>query len=200
MTAAARTALVTGGARRVGKAIVEDLARHGFAVAIHCNRSRREADALAQEIRAAGGRAAVVECDLTDAASTDHLVQAATDAVGTIGLLVNNASIFQDDSVRTFDPAIANRHFAIHVNAPVALARRFAEALPAGTEGLVVNIVDQRVWKPTPRYFSYTLSKSALWTATQTMAQALAPDIRVNAIGPGPTLANTRQDAHDFEA
>ena len=200
MTAAARTALVTGGAKRVGKAIVEDLARHGFAVAIHCNRSRREADTLAQEIRAAGGRAAVVECDLTDQVSTDRLVEAATEAVGTVGLLVNNASIFQDDSVRTFDPAIANRHFAIHVNAPVMLARRFAEALPAGADGLVVNIVDQRVWKPTPRYFSYTLSKSALWTATQTMAQALAPDIRVNAIGPGPTLANTRQDAHDFEA
>ena len=200
MTAAARTALVTGGAKRVGKAIVEDLARHGFAVAIHCNGSRREADTLAQEIRSAGGRAAVVECDLTDQVSTDRLVQAATKAVGAVGLLVNNASIFQDDTVETFDPAIADRHFAIHVTAPAILARWFAEALPAREEGLIVNIIDQRVWRLTPRYFSYTLSKSALWAATRTMAQALAPRIRVNAIGPGPTLASTVQGAHDFRA
>jgi NAD(P)-dependent dehydrogenase (short-subunit alcohol dehydrogenase family) len=200
MSAAARTALVTGGARRIGKAIVEDLAAHGFAVAIHCNRSRREADSLAQELRAAGGRAAVVEADLTDAASTGRLIQAATDALGPVGLLVNNASIFERDTVLTFDPAVADRHFAIHVTAPVLLARHFAEALPAEAEGLIVNIIDQRVWKPTPGYFSYTLSKSAQWAATRTMAQALAPAIRVNAIGPGPTLASERQAARDFDA
>lgn len=200
MTGAARTALVTGGAKRIGRAIVEDLAAHGFAVAIHSNRSGREAGLLAEEIRRAGGSAAVVEADLTDAAATDAIIAEASKALGPVGLLVNNASIFRDDSVEEFDPAVADRHFAIHVNAPAILARRFAEALPAEAEGLIVNIIDQRVWRLTPRYFSYTLSKSALWTATRTMAQALAPRIRVNAIGPGPTLMGAVQGAHDFEA
>jgi NAD(P)-dependent dehydrogenase (short-subunit alcohol dehydrogenase family) len=117
-----------------------------------------------------------------------------------VTLLVNNASVFTDDTVRDFDWNGWDRHFALHVKAPALLARRFAEALPAGREGLIVNIVDQRVWRLTPRYFSYTLSKAALWTATQTMAQALAPRIRVNAIGPGPTLKNTRQENADFAA
>ena len=200
MTAAHGTALVTGGARRIGRAIVEDLAAHGFAVAIHCNRSRPEADALCARLQHAGARAAVVQADLVEGAQADAVVAEAARALGPIRLLVNSASIFQDDSVETFDPALAARHFAIHVNAPAILARRFAEALPSGEEGLIVNVVDQRVWRLTPRYFSYTLSKSALWTATQTMAQALAPRIRVNAIGPGPTLANARQGAADFAA
>lgn len=198
--AEARTALVTGAARRIGKAIVEDLAAHGFAVAIHCNRSRDEAEALAARLGASGARAAVVQADLTDPAATAGLVGAAARALGPVRLLVNNASIFEDDSVATFDAAVAARHFAIHVDAPALLARRFAEMLPASDEGLIVNMVDQRVWRLTPRYFSYTLSKSALWTATQTMAQALAPRIRVNAIGPGPTLANARQQSQDFQA
>jgi NAD(P)-dependent dehydrogenase (short-subunit alcohol dehydrogenase family) len=200
MAAATGTALVTGGARRIGKAIVEDLAAHGFAVAIHCNGSRKDAEILAEDIQRSGGRAAVVEADLTDTAATDALIDLASKALGPVRLLVNNASIFRDDSVENFDPVVADRHFAIHVKAPAILARRFAEALPAGAEGLIVNIVDQRVWRLTPRYFSYTLSKSALWTATRTMAQALAPAIRVNAIGPGPTLASKVQDAEDFEA
>jgi NAD(P)-dependent dehydrogenase (short-subunit alcohol dehydrogenase family) len=200
MSGAAKTALVTGGAKRIGKAIVEDLAAHGFAVAIHCNRSRQEAESLASGIRDAGGRAAVVEADLTDRVATDGLIAEASKALGPIGLLINNASVFRDDSVQEFDPAVADEHFAVHVNAPAILARRFAEALPASDEGLIVNIIDQRVWRLTPRYFSYTLSKAALWTATRTMAQALAPRIRVNAIGPGPTFANTRQDKHDFAA
>lgn len=200
MKETARTALVTGGAKRIGRAIVEDLAAHGFAVAIHCNRSGREAGLLAEEIRGAGGRAAAVEADLTDATATGALIAEASKVLGPIGLLVNNASIFHDDSVEEFDPAVADRHFAIHVNAPAILARRFTEALPAQEEGLIVNVIDQRVWRLTPRYFSYTLSKSALWTATRTMAQALAPRIRVNAIGPGPTLASAVQGAHDFKA
>ena len=194
------TALVTGGAKRIGKAIVEDLAAHGFAVAVHCNRSRGEAEALAARITVSGGRAAVIEADLTDMRAADGLIAAATAALGPVRLLVNNASIFEDDSVENFDLAAWDRHFAIHLKAPALLSRRFAEALPAGVEGLIVNMVDQRVWKPTPRYFSYSLSKAALWTATQTMAQALAPRIRVNAIGPGPTFANVRQDDSDFQA
>ncbi|GLS32364.1 NAD(P)-dependent dehydrogenase, short-chain alcohol dehydrogenase family [Mesorhizobium albiziae] len=195
-----RTALVTGGARRIGKAIVEDLAAHGFAVAIHCNTSREDAARLAAEINASGGRAAVVEADLTDLDATAKVVAEATAAIGPIGLLVNCASVFVGDSAENFDWGDWDRHFAVHVKAPAQLARDFAVQLPEEGEGLIVNIIDQRVWRLTPRYFSYTLSKSALWTATQTLALSLAPRIRVNAIGPGPTLANTRQRPEDFQA
>ncbi|RVA77063.1 SDR family oxidoreductase [Mesorhizobium sp. M7A.F.Ca.CA.001.11.2.1] len=200
MSKATVTALVTGGARRIGRAIVEDLAAHGFAVAIHCNRSRSEADALAAEIIAGGGRAAVVAADLTDMDVIDDLIGEAQAALGPLSLLVNNASLFEDDSVLDFDWRAWDRHFSVHVKAPALLAQNFARALPAGREGLIVNMIDQRVWRPTPRYFSYALSKSTLWTATQMMAQALGPRVRVNAIGPGPTLKNARQEDSDFAA
>lgn len=192
-------ALVTGGAKRLGRAIVEDLAANGFAVAVHCNRSRDEAESLVGEIVAAGGRAAVVTADLTNMDRTAGLIEAATDALGPINLLVNNASLFEEDSLEDFDWSGWDRHFAVHVKAPALLTQRFARALPDGQDGLVINMIDQRVWRPTPRYFSYALSKSALWAATQTMAQALAPRIRVNAIGPGPTLKGARQEDHDFQ-
>lgn len=200
MTEAMLTALVTGGAKRIGRAISLDLAAHGFAVAIHCNRSRHEADALKAEIEARGGRAAVVEADLTDREALGGVVAAAVKALGPVGLLVNNASIFEDDRITDFDWDRWDRHFAVHLEAPAVLSRSFAAALPRGQEGLIVNIIDQRILKLTPSHFSYTLSKSALWTLTRTMAQALAPNIRVNAIGPGPTLASARQEPGDFEA
>ena len=200
MTQAAGTALVTGGARRIGAAIVEDLAAHGFAVAIHCNDSRDAADRLAAKIAGSGGRSAVVQADLTDMDQAGALLGAAAEKLGPVDLLVNNASLFEDDSLQDFDPVVWDRHFALHLKAPAILARSFAANLPAGASGLIVNIIDQRVWKPTPRYFSYTLSKSALWTATRTMAQALGPSIRVNALGPGPTLPNARQAPGDFAA
>jgi NAD(P)-dependent dehydrogenase (short-subunit alcohol dehydrogenase family) len=190
--------LITGGARRIGRAIVEDLAANGFAVAIHSNNSADDASALAAEIKKAGGQAAVVVADLTDMSAVAKVVWQAERALGPVSLLVNNASLFEDDSVLDFDWPDWDRHFDIHLKAPVLLAQKFAEALPEATDGLIVNVIDQRVWRLSPRYFSYTLSKSALWTATQTMAQALAPRIRVNAIGPGPTLRNTRQDDSDF--
>ncbi|PBB28434.1 short chain dehydrogenase [Mesorhizobium sp. WSM4312] len=200
MSKAIAAALVTGGAKRVGKAIVEDLAGHGFAVAIHANSSHDEADALAAGINRSGGRATVVGADLTDMSAVSGLVGQAQAALGPISLLVNNASLFVGDSVEDFDWQAWDRHFAIHVKTPALLAQNFARALPEGREGLIVNIIDQRVWRPTPRYFSYALSKSALWTQTQMLAQALGPRIRVNAIGPGPTLKNVRQDDTDFDA
>ncbi|TPL02585.1 SDR family oxidoreductase [Mesorhizobium sp. B2-4-14] len=196
----ATAALVTGGAKRIGKAIVEDLAGHGFAVAIHSNRSHDEADALAARINKAGGRAVAVGADLTDMADVAGLIGQAQAALGPISLLVNNASLFVDDSVEDFEWQSWDRHFAIHVKAPALLAQSFVRSLPDGQEGLIVNIIDQRVWRPTPRYFSYALSKSALWTQTEMLAQALGPRIRVNAIGPGPTLKNQRQNDSDFDA
>jgi NAD(P)-dependent dehydrogenase (short-subunit alcohol dehydrogenase family) len=196
----AANVLVTGGARRIGRAIVEDLAAHGFGVAIHCLHSRAEAEQLAELIRAKGGRAVVVQADLADRDAVAGLIPAATKALGPISLLVNNASVFEPDAAQDFEWPRWEKHFALHLEAPVALARALAEALPAATEGLVVNLIDQRVWKLTPQFFSYTLSKSALWTATQTLAQALAPRVRVNALGPGPTVANPRQQSEDFQA
>ena len=199
MTDRINTALVTGGAKRIGGAIVQDLAADGFAVAIHCNSSVDEGAALAEEIALAGGRAIVVAADLTDIHQVETLVDRVTAELGPLGLVVNSASIFRDDTPETLDMAVLDRHFAIHLKAPVLLAGKLAAQLADGAEGLVVNIIDQRVWKLTPRYFSYTLSKSALWTATQTLAQGLAPKVRVNAIGPGPTLKSPRQSAADFE-
>lgn len=190
--------LVTGGAKRVGRAIVEDLAAHGFAVAIHANDSSTEASELADEIKANGGRAIAVQADLTDEAATRGLIEKIEEALGTVTLLVNNASIFKDDRAEHGDWPDWDEHFAVHVKAPAILTSQMAKRLPADGEGLVVNLIDQRVWALTPLNFSYTLSKSALWTATQTMAQAFAPRVRVNGIGPGPTLANDRQDKAAF--
>jgi NAD(P)-dependent dehydrogenase (short-subunit alcohol dehydrogenase family) len=195
-----KVALVTGGARRIGRAIVEDLAAHGFAVAIHCNRSRAEADALAASIRTAGGRATVVVADLCDRDAAGRVVAEAAAALGTVRLLVNNASVFRDDSAQNPDWAAWEAHFSLHLKTPALLIRDMAAALPDGADGLVVNMIDQRVWRLGPRFFSYTLSKAALWTMTETMAQALAPKMRVNAIGPGPTLPNERQLQADFDA
>lgn len=194
----AAVALVTGGAKRIGRAIVEDLCANGFIVAIHGNNSSPEAQELAARITAQGGKAAAFDADLTDMDDTGRLIDNVSEKLGPVRLLVNNASLFENDSALDFGWEGWDDHFAIHLKAPVLLAKRMAEQLPLDAGGLVVNIIDQRVWRLTPRYFSYTLSKSALWTATRTMAQALAPRIRVNAIGPGPTLRNARQDEDDF--
>jgi NAD(P)-dependent dehydrogenase (short-subunit alcohol dehydrogenase family) len=192
--------LVTGGSTRIGAAIVKDLAENGFAVAIHANGSMARAEELCGAIQSQGGQAAVVQADLCDAHARAGVVKAATAALGPLGLVVNNASIFEDDSIEDFTEEAFERHFAVHVKAPAVLIRDFAAQLPEQARGLVVNMIDQRVWALNPRFFTYTLSKAALWTATQTLAQALAPNIRVNAIGPGPTLKNQRQSEADFAA
>jgi NAD(P)-dependent dehydrogenase (short-subunit alcohol dehydrogenase family) len=193
-----RTALVTGGARRIGRAIVERLASAGYAVAIHCHRSDHEAHAPKRALQAKGARVEVVAADLADGAALAALVRGARTALGPLTLLVNNASAFEPDDIHSLDEALWERHFRINLRAPVFLARGFAAQVPASGEGAIVNVIDQRVWKLTPHFFSYTLSKSALFTATLTMAQALAPRIRVNAVGPGPTLASSRQRQDDF--
>ncbi len=198
MTEERRVALVTGSGRRIGRAIAEDLARAGFAVAIHCNRSRDEAIAVAEGIRQRGGQAAVVKADLADLASVPGIIKETETALGAPTLLVNNASIFEQDGIGAMDAALFQRQLAINLTAPVLLADAFAAALPASEHGLIVNIIDQRAWKTTPYYISYQLSKSALLTATRTLAQALAPRIRVNAIGPGPSVPSPRQDLDDF--
>ncbi|KZS54569.1 NAD(P)-dependent dehydrogenase (short-subunit alcohol dehydrogenase family) [Rhizobium sp. BK077] len=195
-----RTALITGSAKRIGRAIAEDLAANGFSVAIHANGSIGEAEELVAELRRKGYRAAALQADLTDIGETGALVAKASEALGPLDLLVNNASVFQHDSARSFNAATWALHFDLHVRAPSILAAAFAQQMPAAASGLIVNIIDQRVWALRPSFYSYTLSKSALWTATQTLAQALAPRIRVNAIGPGPSMPSERQAMEDFQA
>ena len=191
-----KVALVTGGAKRIGAAICEALAEAGTAVIIHCRTSRDEADQLAARIQAKGGQAGVVTADLADPASVAGLMAAAGAPFGPVDLLVNNASVFLADTLHSIDVPTWNRQFSVNLRAPSVLAKDMAAALPEGRCGAIINIIDQRVWKLTPEFYSYTLTKSALWAATQTMAQTLAPRIRVNAVGPGPTLGNM----HDGEA
>ena len=193
------TALVTGGGQRIGRAIVEDLAAHGWAVAIHYNESGAEAVSLAERINMTGGKASAHPADLANLAALPALIEGATKARETIDLLVNCAAIFEEDAVGRLDPAAFERQLRVNFEAPVFLAQAFVAALPASVPGNIVNIIDQRVWKPLPRFFSYQMSKSALWAATQSMAQALAPRIRVNAIGPGPVLPSLRQTQQDFD-
>jgi NAD(P)-dependent dehydrogenase (short-subunit alcohol dehydrogenase family) len=194
-----RTALITGAARRIGAAIARDLASNGFAVAIHHRGSEAEATELTAEIAAAGGRAAAFRADLGDHEQTQGLLGRVREQFGAVDLLVNNASFFEPDSAYSHEPDIWEAHFAVHARAPAQLAAAFA-AQPELESGLIVNIIDQRVWRLNPNFLSYTLSKSVLWTATRLLAQALAPKIRVNAIGPGPTLRGERQSAQDFAA
>jgi NAD(P)-dependent dehydrogenase (short-subunit alcohol dehydrogenase family) len=191
-------ALITGGAQRIGRAIALALARRGYAVALQARHSRAAADQLAGEITAAGGRAVMVVADLADHAAVLGLVPAAAAAIGPLTLLVNNAAEFEPDEVCRLERERFDRHIAVNLRAPIFLADAFAAQLPASAQGTIVNILDQRVLKPTPRFLSYGLSKSALYAATTTLAQALAPRIRVNAVAPGPTLPSPRQDAQAF--
>ena len=194
-----KTALVTGGAKRIGRAIALDLAKAGFAVAVHHNESGDAARALVAEIQASGGRAAAVAADLTREAETAALVPNAVKALGPLGCLVNNASRFiVDDAVSTTRESW-DQNMETNLRAPFVLTQAFAAQLPNNASGVVINLIDQRVWNLTPYFMSYTVSKTGLWTLTQTMALAFAPRIRVNAIGPGPVLPSARQTQEQFE-
>jgi NAD(P)-dependent dehydrogenase (short-subunit alcohol dehydrogenase family) len=190
--------LITGAARRIGRRIALDLARDGWAVAIHCNASLSEAAALKSEIEAGGGRSVIVQGDLAQADVPDRLVREAGSALGPLSCLVNNASRFEPDEAGSVTLDSWAAHLDTNLRAPVFLSQSFAAQLPGDAPGNIINIIDQRVWRLTPKFFSYTASKSALWTVTRTLAQALAPRIRVNAIGPGPALPNVRMDEEDF--
>ncbi|MEZ5926551.1 MAG: SDR family oxidoreductase [Hyphomicrobiaceae bacterium] len=191
-------ALVTGAAKRVGKALALELGRLGYAVAVHHNSSAAEAEATAAEIRATGGRAQVLSADLLAPGAAQQLIDACRSKLGPISCLVNNASLFFYDDLASLSEAQWRQNLTINLDAPIFLAQAFARQLPAGVEGLIVNIIDQRVWRPTPEFFSYGIAKAGLWAATRMLAQALAPRIRVNAIGPGPTLQSIYQTPDEF--
>ena len=200
------TALVTAGARRLGRAMVLELARRGHDVAIHYHSSAAEAEATADAARALGVRAVTLDADLLDLDETASLVGRARDALGPLTVLVNNASIFEYDNLGGATRQSWDRHMGSNLRAPFVLTQGFARQAPkadrSGAEpraqALIVNMIDQRVLKPTPEFMTYSLAKAGLWWLTQTSAQALAPDIRVNAIGPGPTLQGNRQSDDHF--
>lgn len=193
-----RAALVTGAARRIGRAIALALHRAGYAVAIQANRSTAEAEVLRDEIARAGGLAAMLRADLSDRGAVAALVPAAVKAIGPLTLLVNNAATFEPDAIGALDAQRFDRQFAVNLRAPVFLSEAFAAQAPRAANASIVNILDQRVFKLTPHFVSYTLAKSALHAATRMLAQALAPNVRVNAVAPGPTMASARQQAEDF--
>ena len=195
-----RAALVTGAATRIGRTIVEALAHDGWAVAVHHRESGEAARDVVAGIESAGGRAVALRADLAEEAEVETLVARATDALGPLGCLVNNASPFDYDDLQSADRASWDLHMAVNLRAPFVLMQRFAAALPDEAEGCIVNMLDQRVWNLTPHFMSYTLSKAGLWTLTQTAALALGPRIRVNGIGPGPTLPSSRQSPEHFAA
>ncbi|MGD1868085.1 MAG: SDR family oxidoreductase [Neomegalonema sp.] len=201
-------ALVTGAAQRLGRAMALDLAKQGWAVGIHFNGSAADAYATVEEALSLGAPAAVsLQADLLDETQSSPLVDRAAEALGQpLTLLVNNASIFENDSIETASRESWDRHVESNLRAPFVLTQRFAEQCPDMrvvdgeplASGLVVNMLDQRVHKLTPMFMSYTIAKMGLWAFTRTAAQALGPRIRVNGIGPGPTMANDRQTDDHF--
>lgn len=191
-----RAALITGGVRRIGRALVEALAMEGFSVAIHCRSHADEARALLATLDVTG---CVLEADLTDEAQTARLIGDATKALGPLGVLINNASAFERDEWSDVTRSSWDQHMETNLRAPFVLMQEFARLLPETAQGMVLNLLDQRVWNLTPHFISYTLSKAGLWTLTQTMALALAPRIRVNAIGPGPVLPAAGQSQDHFD-
>lgn len=192
--------LITGAAKRLGRAIALKLAEGGFDVAIHYRGSKADAESLAAEIGKMGRRTALVDGDLADEASVQTIVPRGSAALGGLTALVNCASVFEDDRVDTVTRASWDKHLNTNLRAPLVLAQAFAKQLPAGAHGAIVNIVDQAVLNLTPQFMSYTISKAGLWTLTQTLAQALAPRIRVNAVAPGPSLKAERQTQANFDA
>lgn len=194
-----KTALVTGAGIRIGKAIALCLADNGYDVALHYRSSRAQADGVAAEIQKKNVKAVALQADLSVEAEHSALIGAAAKALGPITLLINSASVFEADDIKTMSRESWDLHMETNLRAPLKLTQDFAAQAPAGANNSVVNIIDQRVKKLTPQFLSYTASKAALMTVTVTLAQALGPQgIRVNAVGPGPTLKNPRQSDDDW--
>jgi len=198
MTIAVKTVLVTGAAKRLGRAIALDLARHGWSVAIHYNSSEKEARATAADAATAGVKVALLKADLSRESETATLIERAAQELGPLTGLVNSASLFENDDWYSVSRESWDKHMETNLRAPFVLAQAFARQVPRDAHGAIVNLIDQRVLKPTPQFFSYSLSKAGLKWLTTTLAQALAPRVRVNAVGPGPTIINTRQSQADF--
>ena len=193
-----KTVLITGAAHRIGRAVALGLIKDNWKVIIHYSNSGQAANELAQNINEKGGNVETLQANLADASETASLISRAVDIAGPLSALINNASVFERDEVTTLSDDSWDMHLNVNLKAPAILMRDFAKQAQARSN--IINIIDQRVWRLNPDFISYTVSKTGLWTLTQTFAQALAEQqIRVNGIGPGPTLANQRQNPEEFE-
>jgi NAD(P)-dependent dehydrogenase (short-subunit alcohol dehydrogenase family) len=195
-----KTALVTGAAKRIGHAIALALAQRGWNVVVHYGHSAAEAQATVREIEACGRRAVAVQCDLADETAVKTLLPRATAAIGAdrICCVVNSASLFEHDSAADFSGARLDAHMHANLRAPILLAQALHQATPAGSQSVVINLLDQKLFNLNPDFLSYTLSKAALHCATTMLAQALAPKVRVVGVAPGITLASGNQSAEGF--
>jgi NAD(P)-dependent dehydrogenase (short-subunit alcohol dehydrogenase family) len=192
-------ALVTGAAHRIGREIALALARDGYDVAVHYGHSRAGALATAAEIRKTGRRACAVKRDLAMESAVNSLLEQCAGELGEVTCVVNSASLFEHDTALNFDPARLTRHMSVNVAAPVLLARQLYARIVDGRQGVVINLLDQKLWNPNPDFLSYTLSKAALCSATELLARELAPKLRVVGIAPGITLPAPGQSVRNFE-
>jgi len=192
-------ALVTGAAKRLGREIALTLAGKGWDIAAHHLSSEADAQQLAEAVRQMGRKCVLVKADLAQESDVETIVARAEAAGGPVTVLVNSASVFEDDRLDTASRASWDRHLNINLRAPLVLSQQFSKRLPHGTKGCIVNLIDQSVLRLTPQFLSYTVSKTGLWTLTQTMAQSLAPRIRVNAVAPGPALKASHQSQANFD-
>jgi NAD(P)-dependent dehydrogenase (short-subunit alcohol dehydrogenase family) len=197
-TGNAKVALVTGAAKRIGRAIALALAQRGWDVVVHYGHSEDEALATVREIEQLGRRAAAVQCDLENEQAVNALLANACSALGPVSCVVNNASLFENDSAASFAVANLDRHMHANLAAPVILARALHDATSEGAQSVVVNLLDQKLYNLNPDFLSYTLSKAALQTATTVLAQALAPKVRVVGVAPGLTLVSGKQTEEGF--
>ncbi len=194
-----KNVLVTGAAKRLGRTIALDLGAAGWNVALHYNTSKADADSAAEAVRAQGVKVALLQADLGGEAQAQTLVARAAQAIGPLTALINSASIFENDDWQSATRASWDTHMEVNLRSPLVLSQAFAAQLPQGEQGNIINIIDQRVLKPNPQFLSYSLSKAGLYWLTTTLAQGMAPSVRVNAVGPGPVLRNARQSVADFD-
>ena len=193
-----QNALITGAGRRIGRAIAMSLAANGWHVGVHYFRSANVAEALVYEIQSSGGRAVAIGADLSAGVASSRLIEVACEHLGPLSCLVNNASVFERDTVSTATRSTWDQHMDVNLRAPFELSQAFVHQLPDTVEANIINIIDQRVWNLTPDFTTYTLSKAGLWGLTQILARALAPQVRVNGVGPGPTLQSAHQSEEAF--
>ena len=191
--------IITGGATRIGATIAESLADHKNQITIHYNKSKKKAEKLKKILEKKGSKIFLIKADLNKISELNKIIKFANIKMKGINCLINNASLFQKDNIKNFSIKGWDKHININLKAPAILIKQFAKIVSKNIQANIINIVDQRVFKLTPYFLSYTLSKTGLYTLTKTSAMSLAPNIRVNGIAPGPTVKNKRQSANNFK-